>query len=778
MKRYIFALVTLLMLSTATWAVDYIRIMGTTYTSDNMSTDEVTVVPSSGTLSAGTIKYNRATHTVTIDGVVAQCHWNLEFISNLRTDKDLTVIANSACTINGWYIIDLDNEGENPSQPTNLIFKSGRADNQPVDLNFTTTNADVIITKGSVNCKLINLNINVTCLTDDRGLFYFKSDHPTVELYNCYISVGQLFHTAYSPNLTINCFGMKWLSGDNQGTPFEFKREINRSTSMKTVITNENNLTLTQTTVATPVTNRIAPLTDLRFFYGEEDMEPSNIIVQNSAGGYNCKFPITADDLNDYLPTRPSGGPYTASFTETKRAIVTEDPIVITYYINPKSITSADITVEAVPTQIFDGTNAVEPIVSIYDNGTLLTEDEDYTLSYGDNNAEGINAGTVTITGIGGYTDSRTVNFNIVNEYFTVSGIRYRTISSTTVSVGAESHAAAIATTLTEIIIPATVSHVVATPFQVTGVENGAFTGCSALHYIDMSAVTGYTPTSLERTVTAAPFYGVPKQALVYLTGTPVVGENYVYKVADGDYRCHELKIYDDTDGAQTGFTGADYQWGMKNIHPFTAKSIVNTRKMKTGQHYTVFLPYALPISESFKAYRLAGTNTSKDLIGFEEVTGTIATRTPCVIIPSMTGQLLSTADVTVQTFDENDIASITVDGVTLKGTMKYISGTNAVGKYIMQSGNTWKKITGGDYTDGSNKACILPMRAYIDIIGSGARPYLRAAFTDATGNTTTIEQLRLDEKTDGAVYDLQGRKVQTPMRKGIYIINGEKKVK
>ena len=563
-------------------------------------------------------------------------------------------------------------------------------------------------------------------------------------------------------------------------------------------------MTLTETAGVPAVTSSITPFTGLEITYGGGSMSPSDIIVENSAT-YDCSIPITIDDIYDILPDKNVGGPYIFYLTETEKEIVTEEPIAILYKIVPKPITADDITVAGIPTQIYDGANDVQPTVSVCDNGTLLTASVDYTVSYGSNNMEGIDQGTVTIMGIGNYTDSRTIKFTIINEYFTEDGITYHATSSTTVSVGNEVPAAAIATNTSDpVVIPATVSHVVTTPFQVTGVDvgafanctvltglslpntitnigNGAFTGCSALRYVNLSDATGFTPTSLERTVATAPFYGVPKQAFVYLNGTPIVGENYVYKVGDDDYRCYEFVIYDDISGSQTEFIEANgYQWAYNNLYEFTAKYVINTRKLKAEQHYTVFLPYDLSIPESFKAYHLIGANNNKDLIGFEEVTGLLIKFKPYVLIPSETGQLLSTTDVIVPVFSEDNYTSITKDGVTLTGTMKYISGNEVAtnGYYIMQSGNTWKKITGGDYTDGSNKACILPMRAYLSDDGSAARQYFSATFTDAAGNTTTVDQLRLDEDLDGAVYDLQGRKVQTPMRKGIYVINGKKIVK
>lgn len=790
LKKYIFALITLLILPVAAWAADYIKIMGHTYTSDNMTTDEVTVTPNIGTLSSGTIKYNKTTHTVTLDGVNATITSNTEFISNFRTDMTLTVIVNSACTITGWYIIDLDEEGSPQSHHTNLIFKSGKADNKPVDLNITTTNADVIIGYGTLNCKLINLNLNVTTPTADRGLFYFKGNgySPTVELYNCYINVGQLFHTLNGPNLTFTCRGMKWLSGDNQGTPFVFKREINRTTSTRIGITTsgERNMTLTESAGTSAVTSSITPLSGLEFTYGESTMSPSSITVNNRAGGYDCSILITADDIYDFLPYTEVGGPYVGHLTETRHDIVTEDPIEFSYSINPKSIyNSADITVTSIPTQIYDLTNAVQPAVSVYDNGKLMVKGVDYYVSYGGNNSEGTSAGFINIVGMGNYAGSKRIYFAIVNEYFTVGSIDYHATSSTTVSVGNKAHTAAISTALTGIVIPPTITHVVSSPFQVTGVENGAFKDCTALRYVDLSAVTGYTPSSLERTVTASPFYGVPKQALVYLNGKSIKGENYVYNVGTDDYRCEVFKVYDDISGSQTGFAGNDYQWSFENIYPFTAKSIVNTRKMKAGQHYTICLPYDLPIPADTKAYTINGANTAKSLIGFKEVTGTLTKFTPYVLIPSEAGQPLSVTNAAVTKFPEAYVATqlgeVETGNFKMYGTMRYISGAEANGLYIMQGKDangvcTWKQIQddNGSYTDAAHKYCVLPMRAYIKTTGSGARPYMSASFTDQNGSTTAINEMILDEE-DTDIYDLSGRLISNPSKAGLYIRNGKK---
>lgn len=441
-----------------------------------------------------------------------------------------------------------------------------------------------------------------------------------------------------------------------------------------------------------------------------------------------------------------------------------------------------DFSISAIPTQIYDGTNAVNPSVSLFDKGILLTKGTHYTITYGGNNTEGVNAGTITITGLDSYSGSKTFQFDIVNEYFTEDDIAYHATSSTTVSVGTKTHVNAIATTTTGITIPTSVTHV-AIPFQVKGVENGAFTGCSNLRYIDLSSITGYTPSTLDRTIAASPFYGVPKQALVYLNGTTFKGENYVYKPGDGnDYYCELFKVYDDVSGSQTAFSETNgYQWKFENRHSFTAYTVENTRQLTVGKHYTVCLPYDLPLLSTLKAFTMDGTNTANTLIGFREVTGTLVAYKPYVIIPSISGQQLGTTNVEVPAFTATDadakkLGEVTAGNFTFHGTMRYMDGNEAAGLYIMQYNNgnpTWMQIAAGSGFNQSNKACILPMRAYIKNTASAAPPYINASFTDASGTTTTVNQLHLDEDdANEEIYDLSGRQVKTPRKGNLYIIN------
>ncbi|MEY8332354.1 CAP domain-containing protein [Lachnospiraceae bacterium 47-T17] len=72
--------------------------------------------------------------------------------------------------------------------------------------------------------------------------------------------------------------------------------------------------------------------------------------------------------------------------------------------------TVANATITAIPDQVFTG-NPVYPNITVYDNNRLLMQGVDYTVSYMNNTNMGM--ATVTITGMGVYTGTKTASFRI-----------------------------------------------------------------------------------------------------------------------------------------------------------------------------------------------------------------------------------------------------------------------------------------------------------------------------------------------------------------------------
>jgi hypothetical protein len=317
----------------------------------------------------------------------------------------------------------------------------------------------------------------------------------------------------------------------------------------------------------------------------------------------------------------------------------------------------------------------------------------------------------------------------------------------------------------------------------VVGIDDDAFMGCNDLHWLDATAIEGYTPENLSRTETG-PFNGYPVQSLVYLDGTQggdVTGTNYIYKKGDDDFRCEELKIYDDLLGNQQQIRENEgtYKWDFRNIYEFVADKVTNTRVFLAEQHYTTCLPYKLQMPASMKAYTLDAA--SDNIFGFIELSlSELNEFTPYLLIPSKGGNLLNNDESTVvyvtPTADQGQLTpKDTPTGHKMFGSMIYMDNDAAAGMYIMQSKNTWMKIDAGSSYNG---ACILPMRAYIQLPdGSPAREYITATFTSGV---ETINAEVNDDWTNAEVYDLQGRKVDTTARlpKGVYIVNGQKRIR
>lgn len=478
---------------------------------------------------------------------------------------------------------------------------------------------------------------------------------------------------------------------------------------------------------------------------------------------------------------------------------------------------------------------------NVYDFGEELIPGVDYKLWYKPEGASdysltaptgsetAVTKVTVKIEGIGIYSEEFLRDYYIVPVTMTDvttdadTKIQYGLIDKTN-NVNVKGYTGT--TDGTDVIVPATMKPIDALTFNVTGVEalnatvinsvtlpssitsitDGAFDGATNLHWIDASEATGFVPTTLSRTATAAPFKGINKRSLIFLNGSTVEGENYVYKVAVDNYQCDVLKIYDDTEANQQGFEGADdtekafnAKWGFQNPIAFTANTVTNTRKLNATvsdkqQGYTISLPYEMPQSSKFKAYELnyskgattIGSESFDGVVGFEEyTTNPIPAKGQLLIIPSESGQILSTTGAKVaQTYDKalttpskyiNYTSVITSSAKSgeqkfdMLGTMEYLAGTTDM--YIMQKDNVWKKCTASDYPG----PCVLPMRAYIKATASPSRLY--TVFTNADGSTTAIEGLQIDANDKAEVYDVQGRKVSAPQRNGLYIVNGKKTI-
>lgn len=194
-----------------------------------------------------------------------------------------------------------------------------------------------------------------------------------------------------------------------------------------------------------------------------------------------------------------------------------------------------------------------------------------------------------------------------------------------------------------------------------------------------------------------------------------------------------------------------------------TGVDVALTRSITAGNWSTLCLPFdmtAEQVNATFGAdTKLAGIKDYTDnTLQAEEITA-ITANVPCFIKVA------------------SDFSSATISGVIIKeGTPeKVISGDfKLVGTYssgIIANGNYF--VSGNQLYKSTGKSKIKPFRAYFTGVPADAKARL-AFFDDETTSISDATLLMNNEEINGEVYDLQGRKVDNPV-KGLYIVNGKK---
>ena len=133
------------------------------------------------------------------------------------------------------------------------------------------------------------------------------------------------------------------------------------------------------------------------FIYNRSNQTPLLKVTNGLIGEDKCNLStnITSVNAGNYTLTKDNiilgNSNYTLSDTAS-----------FDYIINPKSITSSDITITGVPGFINLGTNLDKDGISIVDGDTQLTIDNDYVIT--EENLTALGTGYVIITGNGNYT--------------------------------------------------------------------------------------------------------------------------------------------------------------------------------------------------------------------------------------------------------------------------------------------------------------------------------------------------------------------------------------
>ena len=234
---------------------------------------------------------------------------------------------------------------------------------------------------------------------------------------------------------------------------------------------------------------------------------------------------------------------------------------------------------------------------------------------------------------------------------------------------------------------------------------------------------------------------------------------NYVYyDTTNKRWTCDDFRL---TDGTPLSI-GLD----------FTAAKATYDRAITT-EKVTVCLPYELPVT-GFKAYTLSGGNNSA--VHFADAKDKLEAYKPYLIASNGAPQLDGN-NIEVKAFNATALTS-PAGKYSFVGTVTGVDNATAAAAnaYILQNDGLFHKVTT------EHSAAMLPAyRAYIvRNDGSGAKQL--SVVLD--GETTGIDGMTDDAMgTDGAVYDLHGRRmadrlddnVRRQLPAGVYIVSGRK---
>ena len=187
--------------------------------------------------------------------------------------------------------------------------------------------------------------------------------------------------------------------------------------------------------------------------------------------------------------------------------------------------------------------------------------------------------------------------------------------------------------------------------------------------------------------------------------------------------------------------------------------SVSYDRMVEAGRMITFILPVSIPV-ESLNGTVYQLSSVSGSYLVFTPVTEMTEANTPYILVPNADGKML------------NDLGETLLPATP--ASLSYEVGYfEFFGTYTTQSVTNVYGLSGGKFV-GANSGTLNPFRAAISVV-SGVKAYDILLNNEATG----ISEIDNKPSTvNSHIYDLQGRRINSQLKKGIYIINGKKIVK
>lgn len=490
--------------------------------------------------------------------------------------------------------------------------------------------------------------------------------------------------------------------------------------------------------------------------------------------------------------------------------------ISFTLVVNPRNISdNNDITVTLTGTGVVSGVNGAEmpytgqpltPIPTVqslaHPNATLIAGvDKDYIVDYLNNtNAathDAANAPTVTITGKGNFTGTKSVPFTITPVTLNIAAKPNTITYGETPTGNGVNYSGFVGSDTYE-----SLGGTLAYDFKITNEANG----------------TGYSMDVANATGT---FYIWPKgltsdnYTIVYASNTLTVNPRPITITAPNETVDYSTSTYDVSGWTATVTSGSLVTGDQEsNSHSLTGTTL--TVNDATG------LQTQKTITPSAAVIKKGGTGDT-DLSGNYDITYVPGTLTEQVDVPVASGWTtwynhydvdIALTQGGVAVSDLTDITSLAPYIVTnvdtqvattetgyIQHTTPYLlkyEGTAATPlkldvvynqSPITGMDNRFKGCTSPFTADGDNiyvlqgdefvwsHGSIPENKCYIDF-GTGGGARYRSLGINTGDGTTSLSELNIEDMESGDWYDLQGRKLDSmPTKKGLYIMNGKKVV-
>lgn len=281
--------------------------------------------------------------------------------------------------------------------------------------------------------------------------------------------------------------------------------------------------------------------------------------------------------------------------------------------------------------------------------------------------------------------------------------------------------------------------------------------------YIDASG-TMITGKSFSRTEGA--FKDVPEETLIYLpAGNTAVGKNFIIGGI-----CEEMEL---KAARENPFEAAA---------DFTAAKATFDRVFDKGDDkcYTIFLPYALNVSEvDGELFEYVSYNSATETVNMSKLTVDATTPNKAYIFkPSKTAALKPMLNKQVKKLTgtvANPSSESEAEG--LHGVYEYYKWTSKPSNVYCYSASDQGSVKQGQFAKVGVNTHIKPFRAYLRLNTSSAPEFISVDWGDGMTSIVPLDKEQIHQDADGW-YTISGfRLPNKPTEKGIYIHNHKKTV-